>query len=74
MPRTTKRRSVFLVSSALCAVISGIAFGGVILRDDLTGRLIFGAAWAALAVVWLGIYFGGFSGRPEGSPEDDRTR
>jgi len=31
-----------------------VAFAGLILRKDTVGRVIFGATWTALAVVWLG--------------------
>lgn len=74
MARRAKRRPAFLLGSALCAVLSGIAFGGVILGDDLVGRLIFGVVWAALGIVWFGVYLGGFSGEQTAPRKDGESR
>jgi len=38
----------------VCFAIAALAFGGVILRDDMAGRMIFGVVWALLGIVWLG--------------------
>jgi hypothetical protein len=35
----------------------------VVLGGDLVGRLVFGAVWIALGIVWLGAYLGAFFGR-----------
>ncbi len=37
--------------------IAAISFFGIILKNDLVGRLIFGATWTFLGVVWLGQFF-----------------
>ena len=47
------------MAALLCLAVAAVAFGGVILRTDYAGRAIFGAAWGALGVVWLGKYFMG---------------
>ena len=59
----TPRRQGFLWAMVVCFVIAALALTGVILRDDVTGRVIFGAVWTALGCVWLGSYFGAFFGR-----------
>jgi len=57
---TGKRRSTgLLVAALVCLGIAAISFGGVILRSDSAGRVIFGAAWGALGIVWLGKYLMG---------------
>ena len=66
-----KRRPAFLAASALCPLISVLAFGGLILKGDVTGRILFGVVWAALGIVWLGSYFGAFFGQAGRSPEND---
>jgi hypothetical protein len=69
--RNTMKRPAFLALSLICFVICIIAFSGLILRADVTGRIIFAAVWAALGVVWLGSYFGAFFGQVGGSPKND---
>lgn len=63
MRRGNKSRSTgLLVAALLCLAVAAVAFGGLILRTDHAGRVIFGAAWGALGVVWLAKYF---IGRPD---------
>jgi len=59
----TRRRPIFLAAAAMCFGIAAVALAGVVLGGDLVGRLVFGAVWIALGIVWLGAYFGAFSGR-----------
>jgi len=66
-----QRRPGFLAASVVCFLISVVAFSGLILKSDVTGRVIFGVVWAALGVVWLGSYFGAFFRRAAGSPKND---
>jgi len=51
-----KRQPGFLVAMVICFVIAILAYSGVILRHDTTGRVIFGVVWTVLGVVWLGWY------------------
>jgi len=55
---------VFLAAAAFCLAVALVAFAGLILREDPVGRAIFGAAWIALAGVWLG-RLAGITERPE---------
>ncbi|MBN2564676.1 MAG: hypothetical protein JXB46_03105 [Candidatus Eisenbacteria bacterium] len=65
-----KRQPGFLAAMVICFVIAILAWSGVILRDDLTGRVIFGVVWTVLGVVWLGWYVTGFRrGRSEESKD-----
>jgi hypothetical protein len=66
-----KTRLGFLATSALCFVVSALAFSGLILRTDLTGRILFGVVWAVLGIVRLGSYFGAFFGQAGVSPKND---
>jgi type VI protein secretion system component VasK len=50
----------FLAAMAICFIIAALALGGVILRGDTAGRLIFGAVWILVGVVWLGWHVSGF--------------
>lgn len=54
--------------------IAAICLAGVVLRDDLVGRIIFGFVWTAIGVFWLGKYMSGrkAGGRDEhsGTTED----
>ena len=70
MSERRRRRPGFLVASVVSFSISAITFSGLILNEDLTGRVIFGLVWAVLGVVWLGFYFGAFSGSASRSPKD----
>ena len=63
MSEKTLRRPGFLWAMVVCFVIAALALTGVILRNDITGRVIFGVVWTALGFVWLGAYFGAFYGR-----------
>ena len=53
---TKKRPTGLLVAALVCLAIAMVSFGGLILRSDVAGRAIFGAAWGALGVIWLGKY------------------
>ena len=68
------RPAGLLVAALLCFAVAAVAFGGLVLRSDHAGRAIFGAAWGALGVVWLGKYFiGGRGSRDSRDAEaDDR--
>jgi hypothetical protein len=37
-------------------IIAAITFSGIIFKNDLTGRIIFGAIWATNGLIWLGQY------------------
>ena len=50
------------MAALVCLAIAAVSFGGLILRSDQVGRVVFGAAWGALGVVWLGKYLMGSSG------------
>jgi len=58
-----------LVAALLCLAAAAVAFGGLILQTDHAGRVLFGAAWGALGVVWLAKYFIG--GRGSRDAEDE---
>ena len=70
MSEGRRRPAGFLVASVVSFLISVVAFSGLILRADVAGRVIFGLVWAVLGVVWLGFYFGAFSGSESRSPKD----
>jgi len=65
-----RRPAGFLVACMVSFLISAVTFSGLILGADVTGRVIFGLVWAVLGVVWLGFYFGAFSGSASRSPKD----
>lgn len=65
------RPAGLLVAALVCFAVAAVAFGGLILQSDQAGRAIFGAAWGALGVVWLGKYFIG-SGGSRASGAGDR--
>jgi hypothetical protein len=58
---TKKRPAVLLLAALVCLAIAAVAFGGLILRSDSAGRIIFGSAWGALGVIWLARYLMGYS-------------
>jgi hypothetical protein len=49
------RRYLLLCAGAV--IIAAICVSGVVLKDDLAGRVIFGAVWALVGIGWLGQYF-----------------
>jgi Na+/proline symporter len=61
LSRTKKRPASLLLAALVCLAIAAVAFGGLILRSDHPGRIIFGAAWGALGVIWLAKYLMGTS-------------
>lgn len=67
---TGNRPTGLLVAALLCFAIAAVAFGGLILRNDYAGRAIFGAAWGALGIVWLGKYFIGGRGSRDALGDD----
>ena len=71
MSRGTRNRPAgLLVAALLCFAIAAVALGGLILRHDYAGRAIFGAAWGALGIVWLGKYFIGGRGSSDARGDD----
>lgn len=64
------RHAGLLVAALLCFAVAAVSFGGLILRADYAGRAIFGAAWGALGVVWLGKYFIGGRNSRDAEAED----
>ena len=64
------RHAGLLVAALLCFAIAAVAFGGLVLRTDYAGRAIFGAAWGALGVVWLGKYLIGGRDSRDAESED----
>lgn len=54
MPGRLQSRCPLIAAAVICFSVALIAFAGLILREDAIGRVIFGAAWTALGVVWLG--------------------
>jgi hypothetical protein len=64
------RPAGLLVGALLCFAVAAVSFGGLILRTDYAGRAIFGAAWGALGVVWLGKYFIGGRNSRDAEAED----
>jgi hypothetical protein len=65
-----RRPAGLLVAALLCFAVAAVAFAGVVLRTDYAGRAIFGAAWGALGVVWLGKYFIGGRRSRDSEAED----
>ncbi len=54
-----KLRTSPMYSAILAAVAFGVAavsFFGIVLQDDLVGRLIFGGTWCLVGGWWLGQY------------------
>jgi hypothetical protein len=46
------------VAFALVAwAIAIVAFSGIILSEDVTGRLIFGFVWTLIGAIWWGQFF-----------------
>ena len=67
MSRDRKERPAgLLVAALICLGVAAVSFGGLILRSDSVGRVVFGAAWGALGVVWLGKYLLGSPGSEAG--------
>ena len=54
MPGQLQSRCLLIATAGICFTVTLIALAGLILREDAIGRVIFGAAWTALGVVWLG--------------------
>jgi hypothetical protein len=44
-------------ATIIAFVIAVMSFFGVILEDDMVGRLIFGITWFLIGILWLGQYF-----------------
>ena len=71
--RDKSRPAGLLVAALVCFAVAAVAFGGLILRSDYAGRAMFGAAWGALGVVWLGKYLIGSRDSSNVESEDRET-
>jgi len=47
----------YMIAIIVSFVIVAINFSGVILKNDVVGRLIFGFVWLIVGIGWLGQYF-----------------
>jgi len=47
----------FMIAMIVSFIIAAIIFSGVILKNDVVGRFIFGFVWLIIGIVWLGQYF-----------------
>ncbi len=47
----------YMIAMIVSFVIAAISFSGVILKNDVVGRLIFGFVWVIVGIGWLGQYF-----------------
>lgn len=45
-----------VIAAIIAFAIAGISFFGIILKDDLVGRIIFGSTWSFVGVWWMGKY------------------
>jgi len=54
VPGRLRSKWSLITAAVICFAVAVIAFAGLILSKDAIGRVIFGAAWTALAVVFLG--------------------
>jgi len=54
MPGRLQSRYFLIAAAVISFAVALIAFAALILGEDTIGRVIFGATWTALAVVWLG--------------------
>lgn len=57
MKRWQFKSQHFGIAAVLSFVVAAIVFSGLVLRNDIPGRLIIGAAWSAVGVGWLGRYY-----------------
>ena len=46
----------FVIAMIVSFIIAAIIFSGVILKNDVVGRFIFGFVWLIVGIVWLGQY------------------
>ena len=54
MPGRPQSKYLLIAAAIICFAVAAIAFAGLFLREDPVGRAIFGTAWTALGLVWLG--------------------
>ena len=47
----------FLILSISALSIALIFISGIVLKTDLTGRIIIGSIWLIVSIGWLGKYF-----------------
>ena len=47
----------YIVAMIVSFVFAAISFSGLILKNDLVGRLIFVFVWVIVGIGWLGHYF-----------------
>lgn len=52
-----KSPSYFLVPAAISLVVGIIVISGLVMKNDVTGRVIVGALWFLVAAGWLGRFF-----------------
>jgi hypothetical protein len=57
MDSSGRRPRRWLVYGLVAGAISLLALLGVVLRDDATGRLIWGALWGLVALWWFCRFF-----------------
>jgi hypothetical protein len=56
MAKWDMKPKYYMVAMIISFVIAAISFSGVVLKNDLVGRLIFGFVWVIVGIGWLGQY------------------
>jgi hypothetical protein len=56
MAKWNMKLKYYMFAMIVSFVIAAISFSGVILKNDLVGRLIFGFVWVIVGIGWLGQY------------------
>jgi uncharacterized membrane protein YczE len=52
--KQSKFYHLFLIITSL--VLAILFYSGIVLKDDLTGRIIIGTVWFVVSIGWLGQY------------------
>ena len=45
------KANIFL--AAVSFLVSGLSFTGILLKNDMTGRIIFGCVWLFVGILWM---------------------
>lgn len=56
MPPMRKSPRYNATFAIVAFAVSAVCFSGIVLANDLTGRLIFGLVWSFVGVLWLDQY------------------
>lgn len=48
---------IYIALMIVSFIISSVIYAGIVLKEDLVGRIIYGSVFILVGIGWIGVYF-----------------